>query len=79
MIPVPDEEINKIDFRKIAVRDSKYADLLRAEYAYCSAHEEDIRNKAESVYKIGCNKKHVLNHVCCDFQLLENKCALYKK
>ena len=73
MIPVPDTEIKRIYFNEVAKKDSKYADLLRAEYEFCSAHEEDIVEKANSVYHIGCNPKHRLYNVCCRFDYLETK------
>ena len=77
MIPVPNSKITRIDFNQIAKKDSKYADLLRAEYYYCSSHEAEILKKAKSVYKIGCNQKHKLHGVCCKFPLLEEKLEDY--
>lgn len=78
MIPVPISKINRIDFNEIAKTDTKYADLLRAEYSYCSSHRNEIYNKASSVYRIGCNKNHRLSGVCCDFKKLEEKYTDYK-
>ena len=71
MIPVLDEHLTKIDFEVIAKDDPKYADLLRAEYRYCSSIAEKLYDKAKSVYNIGPNKSHRLNFVCCQFKELE--------
>lgn len=71
MIPVPDYALTKMDFNEIAKTDNKYADLLRTEYSYCSSHKKEIMAKAASVYRIGINKNHKLNSVCCDFKKLE--------
>lgn len=59
------------NFSVVAQTDVNYANLLRAEYSYCSAHIQDILKKTLSVYKIGCNKNHRLNYTCCDFKKLE--------
>lgn len=77
MIPVKDEFVRKVDFNKIGKEDSKYADLLRAEYRFCVSHINDIKRKALSVYKIGCNKNHRLNSFCCQFAELEKRMEDY--
>ncbi len=46
---------------------------------YCNANIQSIQNKALSVYRIGCDKNHVLNHVCCDFKKLEEHYLEYIK
>lgn len=71
MIPATDAVITRKNFNEIAKIDSKYADLLRTEFDYCKSHYNQIQKKAMSVYRIGCNKQHVLNNVCCDFRKLE--------
>ena len=77
MIPVPNDVLTKIDFNEIAKTDIKYANLLRAEYKYCSSHVNDIQAKANAVYKIGLNTKHQLHHVCCKFKDLESIMTKY--
>ena len=78
MIPAFDEVLTFKDFRAIAKVDPDYAALLHAEHSYCSSHQTDIRNKALSVYHIGCNKNHRLNYTCCDFKKLEEHYLEYK-
>lgn len=78
MIPAFDEVLTYKDFKDIAKIDPNYASLLYAEYSYCSSHIKGIRNKAMSVYKIGCNKNHRLNYTCCDFKKLEERYMEYK-
>jgi len=75
--PAPASVLHIKDFAKIAKTDQAYADLLAAEYKWCDGNKEDIYKKAASVYKIGCNKNHVLNYTCCDFNLLEQKYSNY--
>lgn len=74
MVPVMQEKLlARLDFGEIAQKDPKYADLLRAEYRYCSTTQmqQKIVAKANSVYRIGCNKNHRLNINCCQFDVLE--------
>lgn len=70
--------LERLDFNEIAKTDSKYAALLRTEYRYCSAHKNQIIKKASAVYRIGCNNKHKLNHLCCDFKKLEYSARKYE-
>ena len=37
-----------------------------------------ISQKANAVYKIGCNKNHKLNYTCCDFKKLEEHYLEFK-
>lgn len=78
MIPAYDEVLMQKKFAEIAKVNSKYADLLGAEYRYCVSHEKEINEKALAVYKIGCNKNHRLNYTCCDFKKLEVEYLKYK-
>lgn len=78
MIPAYNDVIIEKDFKEISKVDKKYADLLNAEYKYCLSIMPEILKKADSVYKIGCNKNHKLNYTCCDFKLLESACEIYK-
>lgn len=79
MIPAFDDVLTYKDFKKVAKLDKNYANLLQAEYDYCSYHVQDIKDKALCVYKIGCNKNHRLNYTCCDFKKLEEHYMEYKK
>lgn len=78
MIPAFDEVLAFKDFKEIAKVDPSYASLLQSEYSFCRSHVQDIRNKALSVYRIGCNKNHRLNYTCCDFKKLEDHYMEYK-
>ena len=55
-----------------------YANLLNTEYQWCLRNETAILKKAKAVYKIGCNKNHTLNNMCCDFKKLEKEYLQYK-
>ena len=78
MLPAYDEVLSEKDFKKIAEKDQNYANIISAEYDYCRHHKEEIYQKAEAVYKIGCNKNHKLNFTCCDFKKLEAEYLKYK-
>ena len=69
--------LNRLDFNEIAKEDPRYAALLRAEYRYCSAHKSQILKKATTVYRIGCNTNHRMNHLCCNFKSLEDAARIY--
>ncbi len=77
MFPAPKSVLTQKNFKQIRLKDEHYADILAAEYQYCVANETDILAKANSVYAIGCNKKHTLNYTCCDFKKLEAKYLNY--
>lgn len=78
MIPAYDEVLTELNFSEISKRDKKYADLLKTEYDYCRINKATIYQKAQAVYKIGCNKEHKLNYTCCDFKKLESEYMKYK-
>lgn len=78
MIPALDDVLIKKDFKEIAKENRPYADLLYSEYIFCSKNKELIKQKAESVYKIGCNPEHKLNYTCCNFKRLEENYKKYK-
>lgn len=71
MFPAPDSVVSYKDFAEVSKVDKSYANLLEIEWEYCKNNEKNIYEKAKKVYKIGCNKKHVLNMHCCDFHSLE--------
>lgn len=77
MVPAESKYLTVKDFKTIAKTNQNYANILAAEYAYCKNNIKQIQNKAYSVYKIGCNKKHKLNYTCCDFQKLEQNYKNY--
>ena len=78
MIPAMTETVSKIDVKRIYESNPKYATLVSKEYAYCVNHEAALLKKAQSVYKIGCNKSHALNSFCCDFKKLESIYTSYQ-
>lgn len=74
MFPCPSFSIRQKD---ISREEYRYQRLLMAELNYCNRNIRSIFDKALSIYNIGCNKNHLLNHLCCDFKLLEEKCLTY--
>lgn len=77
MFPAPEAVVWEKDIYSIRRSDPAYADLLQKEYEFCRDNEKVILDKAQKTYKIGCNPKHFLNNVCCNFQLLEEKSKDY--
>jgi protein AbiQ len=69
MFPAPSIVLVEKNFKTISSQN--YMNLLNTEYFYCKDNETLIRQKAQSVYEIGCNKNHPYNYTCCDFLKLE--------
>ena len=79
MFPAPQSVLTQKNFAQIRAVDPNYADVITAEYRYCVRNENDILQKANSVYNIGCNKNHPYNYTCCDFKKLESEYMKYDK
>lgn len=77
MVPVPSVVLKEKNFKLINKADPKYADLLKTEYDFCKQHIEEIKRKAQSVYKIGTNPNHEFYNTCCDFKVLEDAYETY--
>ena len=71
MFPTLQNVLSEKQFSVIRTYDQNYANLLEKEWRYCVANEKDLRKKAESVYKMGCNCNHPMFKNCCDFKKLE--------
>ncbi len=78
MFPVPTSVCTPVDFSK--ERNTKYRDLLRAEYRFIKMIEEKIWKNARLLYnhKIKNGTDTPLAKRCNDFLLLEQKCKEYK-
>ncbi len=72
MFPALESVLTIKDFNIIKKTDPNYAALLQKEYYFCLKNLNDIKKKALSVYKIGCNVNHPMFTNCCNFILLEN-------
>ena len=77
MLPVMPSVVHRINIKDFFSTDPSYAIMVDKEYSYCSSHETLLRNRAQSVYNIGCNKKHKYNSTCCDFKKLERVYQAY--
>lgn len=73
MFPVPPNLVTIKNLANIRKTDPSYAYLIKKELKFCQKNENKILQKAQNIYKIGCNKKHILNNSCCDFSLLQQK------
>ena len=72
MFPAPLSVLTEKDFAQVRKTDNAYADLLLKQWRCCQTNYNAIMLKAQTVYKIGCNKNHYFNHACCDFKMLES-------
>ncbi len=81
MIPVKKEEYNIVEINKLAITDYKLANFLRLELKYINSKKEKIIKKANNIYKSKINNKlnYKLDHVTCDFKLLEKMCEEYNQ
>ena len=73
MIPVKDKELIKFNINE--EKDS-YKQILISQYHFCNKHISEIKYKAEETYKKS-QKNSFFKKVCCNFKLLEEKCAEY--
>ncbi|WP_425059017.1 Endoribonuclease ToxN [Sporomusa carbonis] len=77
MIPVPDNEIIRIDIESID--DEKYKNLLRNQAKFINSNHEKIKKKAKVLYSIVKSNTNLnLNKRCCNYKLLEIKCREYE-
>lgn len=76
MFPIPETEIDIKDFSK---EEYKYKRLLMEELKFCNINKEEIRNKANYIYKrVNVGKDIMLVQNCCNFKLLEEKYLEYQ-
>ena len=78
MIPVPKNELTLLDFLK---QDKFYKNLLIKQQSFFSKNEKKIKKKAEKLYSLYKNGylNENLKFRCCNFPLLEKKCAEWEK
>ena len=65
MFPAIESVLSELNFKQIRKTNEKYWRLLEIERRDCRKHAEQICELAYKVYKIGCNRNHVLYHLCC--------------
>ena len=75
MIPVKDKELIKFNINE---EKQSYKQILVSQYHFCNKHIAEIEFKAKSTYERSQNNSF-LKKVCCNFKLLEEKCAKYNK
>ena len=76
MFPCPPELLKYKDFKEEP--NGSYRRWLQDEIGYCNTHREKIRNKADYTYfHRVIEPKPLFEAVCCDFELLEEKCREY--
>lgn len=76
MFPCPAEFLKYKNFKQEA--SDSYRRWLQEEIRYCNSRREKLHNKAEYTYFHRCiEPKEPFVTVCCDFDLLEDKCREY--
>lgn len=68
MFPVPNDQIRMMDFSK---EEGFYKYLLMEELEFCNRHADEIRDKAEYIYRSVLRGDELMKTNCCDFKKLE--------
>lgn len=83
MIPVNPTNYALIDLDKksLTVNELKYQKLLKEQLAWLNANYNQVKNKSFKLYQLYNNGRLPQNIRlrCCNFKLLEEKCAEYNK
>lgn len=75
MIPVKSGQLINFNFSD---ESPKYQSILKNQFAFCDNNKQLICDKAIGTYKkVVEDKQSFFVGVCCDFRLLEKKCAEY--
>lgn len=76
MIPIKSSELITFAFSDL---DDNMCKLYTKQFIFCNRNRSLIYSKALNTYNsvIGSSGKYI-NSICCDFLLLEKKCAEYK-
>lgn len=75
MIPVKEDELIEFDINK---ENEKYKQILISQYRFCNKHILEIKERAKATYQKYKNDRF-FKKICCNFELLEEKCVEYKK
>lgn len=78
MFPARPEAIIPMNFSRISIEDSRYADLLKKEYLFCENNEKYINKKALHIYKSVLSGNNKLCDICCNFSMLEGFSLLWQ-
>lgn len=83
MLPVQDCNVVVLDLDKkcVSKEDAKYQKLLKQQIYWLNRHDERLYSRSKKLYDDyvkGNLKENVVNR-CCNFPLLEQKCAEYNK
>lgn len=83
MIPVNKDNYSLVDLNKetLTVAELKYQKLLKEQLNWLNANYKQVKNKSFKLYKLYTDGKlpESIRARCCDFRLLEEKCAEYNK
>ncbi|MDE5547632.1 MAG: type III toxin-antitoxin system ToxN/AbiQ family toxin [Clostridia bacterium] len=78
MIPVPQSELELYDVK--GETDTKYKDLVQSEIIFIRKNADDIRKKAELLYKQKCSGVDIgYVKAALDYQALEKLCSAFSK
>ena len=75
MIPVHKENIVELNFEER--HNNKYSILLKKQLRFINSHENEIKNKANKLYKKVMSGKSFIAKRCVDFTLIEKKAIEY--
>jgi len=77
MLPIPKRHLLKIEIDEI--KDIKYKNIINNQVVWLNINQKKIQNKAKELYYLVTTKAATKDLIdrCCDFKLLEKKCAEY--
>ena len=83
MIPVNSNDYTLVDLNKetLTLSELKYQRLLREQLNWLNSNYHQVKNKSFKLYQLYINGRlsENIKDRCCNFKLLEEKCAEYNK
>ncbi len=83
MIPVTKTNYSLVDLTKetLTIAELKYQKLLREQLDWLNANYKQLKNKSFKLYQLYNDGRlpESIKSRCCNFKLLEEKCAEYNK
>ena len=83
MIPVNSNDYTLVDLNKetLTLSELKYQRLLKEQLNWLNSNYHQVKNKSFKLYQLYINGRlsENIKNRCCNFKLLEEKCAEYNK
>lgn len=77
MIPILESEVSLVD---IELQPERYRRMLYKQYEFIRIHKDEIKRRAENIYKLVSLDNHsFFKRISCDFKLLEKEYTNFKR